>query len=114
MNPWRWFVDTDDDGTGFTKITYYYVISGRPNPAAEPSFVAVAGRTQPDIWHRLVVELWCDDEGDLQIRYSGTRSAFPSVRVWIYENGNKLINTVKTGVQGPFSALWSLAPVPNP
>jgi hypothetical protein len=113
VNPVDWTVASEDDGDGYTKITISYVVSGHPNPALEPSFLAVAFRSRPDIWHKLVVELECDG-GVLQITRTSSRSSFPSVRTWVYQDGDRQINQVRAGVQGPFSALWSLEAIPAP
>jgi len=79
--------------------------SGRPNHLGEPSFQAIRPRTSKNIWHKVVGEIYCEDDGKGYIKHTAlSGSSFPSHRLWTMGVPKETI------AQGDLAGLW----VPDP
>jgi hypothetical protein len=97
---------------------FSYQARGRPHPAAEPAFQAIASRESNTIWYSVKGHVTCDAQAEATLHLDQvTTTKFPSFRLWVTQHSGfgragseELIVDRK---QGNFSELWSLPPPPG-
>lgn len=96
---------------------FAFQAQGRPHPAAEPPFQAIASRNNNTIWYKVQGHVTCDRNAEATLHLDGvTTTKFPSFRLWVteYSGGREgAEQLVVDRPQGNFSELWSL-PAPPP
>lgn len=97
---------------------FVFRAAGRPNLIAEPVFQAIQLRSNRHIWYQVRGHVACTPQGFAQLFIDEVQNtAFPSLRVWA-QHAEGLFTDPEAmlvdRVQGKFSSLWSLAPLPPP